>query len=127
MVMSDDLHLLVVDEDPDVRDLTVTFVERAGDGIVAESAPSGATALEKLQAAEFDAVVADYRMPGMNGIELAEAVEEQDLDVVFVLFSAADDPETAAAVAESPVDEFVLKGSGTAHYDDIIAAIHESR
>ena len=120
------LRVLVVDEDPDVRDLTTTFLERADDAISTEAVDGGAAALDRLEAAAFDAVVSDLRMPKMNGIELAEAVRERYPDLPFVVFSAADDPDTAAAVDGAPVDAFVLKGSGTDHYDDIAAAIHEA-
>jgi len=124
--MTDGISVLVVDEDADVRDLTATFIERVDDAIVTEAAPDGPTALERLQSGDYDAVVCDYRMPGMNGIELSEAILDRDIDVAFVLFSAADDPDTAAAVAEAAVDDFVLKGSGTDHYDDIVDAIHDA-
>ena len=125
--MTSALRVLVVDEDPDVRDLTTTFLERADDAISTEAAGGGAAALERLEETAFDAVVSDLRMPRMNGIELAEAVRERHPDLPFVVFSAADDPDTAAAVEGAPIDAFVLTGSGTDHYDEIAAAIHEAR
>jgi len=123
--MSPSIRVLVVDEDRDVRDLTSTFLERADEAFAIDTAESGPEALDRLSNGDYDAVVSDYRMPGMDGLELAAAIAERDHDPAFVLFSAADDPETAAAVDGAPVDEFVLKGSGTDHYEDIAATIRE--
>lgn len=124
--MSEAIRVLVVDEDPDVRELTATFIERADEAISTEAAGGGDEALERLDGDDFDAVVSDLRMPRMSGLELASAVRDRHPELAFVLFSAADDPDTAAAVEAADVDAFVLKGSGTDHYDEIVAAIHEA-
>jgi len=124
--MTPSIRVLVVDEDRDVRELTSTFLQRADDEFAVDTAESGAEALDHLSAADYDAVVSDLRMPGMDGLELAEAIEERDLDPAFVLFTAADDPGTSEAVDAADVDGFVLKGSGTDHYDDIAATIRET-
>jgi len=123
--MADTIRVLVVDEDRDVRDLTQTFLEREDSAFAVDTASGGEGALDKLDADAYDAVVSDYRMPGMDGLDLAAAVAERDLDVAFVVFSAADDPETADAVADAAVDGFVLKGSGTEHYAEIVETVRE--
>lgn len=123
--MSDAIRVLVVDEDRDVRELTSTFLEREDEDLSVETATGGDEALERIAGEEFDAVVSDYRMPGMDGLELAEELDERDEEAVFVLFTAADDPVTANAVDEADIDAFVLKGSGTDHYAEIVSAIHE--
>lgn len=124
--MSAAIRVLVVDEDPDVRSLTTTFIERADEAIDAEEAGGGEEALDRLESTAVDAVVSDLRMPGMDGLELAAAVRDRYPDLPFMLFSAADDPATESAVDEADVDAFVLKGSGTDHYDEIVAAIHDA-
>jgi DNA-binding NarL/FixJ family response regulator len=124
--MTDTIRVLVVDEDRDVRDLTQTFLEREDPAFAVDTAAGGEGALDQLDADGYDAVVSDYRMPGMDGLDLAAAVDERDLEVAFVLFSAADDPETAEAVADAAVDGFVLKGSGTEHYAEIVETVREN-
>ena len=124
--MTETIRVLVVDEDRDVRDLTQTFLEREDPAFAVDTASGGEAALESLAAEDYDAVVSDYRMPGMDGLDLAAAVADRDLDVAFVLFSAADDQETAKAVADAAVDGFVLKGAGTDHYAEIVETVRES-
>lgn len=124
--MSDAIRVLVVDEDRDVRELTKTFLEREGEHLTVELAVSGDEALDRLEREPFDAVVSDYRMPGMDGLELAAALSDRETDVAFVLFSAADGPVTEDAVADADVDDFVLKGSGTEHFGEIVTAIRDA-
>jgi CheY-like chemotaxis protein len=68
-------HVLLVDDDPDVRSTTAAMLSDAGYVVV--EAPTGAAALDVLQRAEdhTDLVVADIGMPGINGLELAALVQ----------------------------------------------------
>ncbi len=65
-------RILVVDDDPEVRHVTVSFLE--GFGYDETEAPDGAAALDLLTRERFDLVLADLAMPGMSGVELAAAV-----------------------------------------------------
>jgi PAS domain S-box-containing protein len=81
----DGVRVLVVDDDSAVRDVTSAVLREHG--YVVEEAGSGAGALELLtNGAHIDAVVADYAMPGMNGVELAQHARSRrpDLPIVFL-------------------------------------------
>jgi CheY-like chemotaxis protein len=60
-------HILIVDDDPDMRDLLVDILVDAG--YSANHAGDGAEALEALDSTPTDAVLLDLHMPGMNGQE----------------------------------------------------------
>ena len=60
-------HILIVDDDPDMRDLLVDILVDAG--YSADHAGDGAEALEALDSTPTDAVLLDLHMPGMNGQE----------------------------------------------------------
>jgi CheY-like chemotaxis protein len=78
-------RILVVDDDVDVSRITKIFLQRAGFDVT--TATGGADALRELSVSpRFDALVADYRMPGMNGAELVlKARELHDDQVVLVM------------------------------------------
>jgi PAS domain S-box-containing protein len=81
----DGMTVLVVDDDNAVRDVTAAVLRDHGYNV--EEAGSGAGALEALGAGvHIDAVVADYAMPGMNGVELAQLARSSrpGLPIVFV-------------------------------------------
>jgi CheY-like chemotaxis protein len=78
--------VLVVDDQEDVREVTVAHLEALGYQVI--QAASGRTALDLLggNCAGIELVVADYAMPGMSGIELARAARAKyaDLPVIIV-------------------------------------------
>ena len=67
------LRILVVDDDPAVREVTATFLEELGHEIL--EAGDGPTALRTLEDEEIDLMVADLAMPLMSGAELAATVK----------------------------------------------------
>jgi CheY-like chemotaxis protein len=69
----DGVRVLVVDDLPDAREMVATMLEQAGAHV--ELADSAATAAEKLEHHEFDAVVSDLAMPGRDGYALAMDIQ----------------------------------------------------
>jgi CheY-like chemotaxis protein len=66
--------VLVVEDDPDVAEVAVAVIESLGHEV--EVCAEAASALARVkQARNFDLVFSDIVMPGMNGIELAEAIQ----------------------------------------------------
>ncbi|MCJ2121714.1 response regulator [Methylobacterium sp. J-077] len=69
-------RILVVDDDPQVRHVTASFL--AGFGHDATEAGDGEAALRSFAPGRFDLIVADLAMPGMSGIELAAEIRDRD-------------------------------------------------
>ncbi|MDO8834900.1 MAG: response regulator [Vicinamibacterales bacterium] len=69
--------VLVIDDEPLVARLLATILRRTWDVTVASS---GAEALEFVAGTRFDAILCDLMMPGMSGIEVAEALNQRDPD-----------------------------------------------
>jgi DNA-binding NtrC family response regulator len=62
-----DEHLLVIDDEEDVRESIRKLFAREGYQVT--TAESGAAALEQAKSRSFDLVLTDLRMPGMSGVE----------------------------------------------------------
>lgn len=76
---SDDLRglrILLVDDDPDTRDLFQLLLTT--DGASVRSASCAAEALNALRREEFDLLVSDLRMPGLDGFELMRRLRQFD-------------------------------------------------
>lgn len=77
-------RILVVDDEPTVRELVRAVLDRDGHETV--GAGSGLEALSLLERETFDVVVTDVTMPGLDGLELLERIRRshQDLPVLIV-------------------------------------------
>jgi len=117
-----EITVLVVDEDPELLELTETFLERGADEITVETETDTGTAIDRARNGAIDCVVSDFRMPGMDGIELFEELCTHRPQLPFFLFTAAD-RDVEAAAAEAGVTGYVQKGSGTDHYDQLTEQI----
>lgn len=103
--------VLLVDDEPDIRELARLFLEM--DGLEVNEASDGSQALERY--AELNpppqpsVVVLDNRMPGLSGVEVAEKMLMIYPDQLIVLFSAFLDRETQDAAHAAGVTACVSK------------------
>jgi DNA-binding NtrC family response regulator len=124
--MSDPVHVLLVDEDPEVLDITETFLERADEGLTVTSVQSVTDALDRLETDSFDCVVSDYKMPKMDGLTLLEEVRDRDPDLPFFLFTAKGGADIEEQAATAGVTGYVQKGTGTEQYDELARRIRDA-
>jgi CheY-like chemotaxis protein len=91
--------LLVIDDDPVVGKSFDRVLSGRGYAVV--TASNGAEALRKIAAEDYDAVFTDIRMPGMDGIEVAEQIKARQpwLPVVIVSGYATAENEARAKAA----------------------------
>ncbi|PTQ74281.1 hybrid sensor histidine kinase/response regulator [Pseudomonas sp. GV071] len=99
-VLSGGQRILLVDDDPAVRDVTAQMLRRLGFQVT--EADSGARALHLLTTTEVDLLLADFAMPGMNGGELARVVAVQQPLLPIVFISGYADLESLG-LGDSPV------------------------
>ncbi|NHM15335.1 response regulator [Eggerthellaceae bacterium zg-887] len=106
-------RVLVIDNDKDVCAEAVSLL--VGLGLRGDSAGSGYAALEMLAKAQqegdpYAAVILDWVMPGMGGIETAQAIHrEQGADVPIILLSAYNWEEVEDAAQQAGISLFVTK------------------
>ncbi|PAU84337.1 histidine kinase [Halorubrum salipaludis] len=117
--MSDRIRVLHVEDDPDLAEITASFLEREDPRIAVETASDAAEGLERLDDpdAEIDCIVSDHDMPGRNGIELLEAVRERDPEIPFVLYTGKGSESVASEAISAGVTDYLQKGGGTEQYE----------
>ncbi len=85
------LRLLIVEDQEDIRLMLQILLE--DEGWDTEQAVSGEDALERAdRAGRFDALVVDYKMPGLDGMEVARKFREAGFDRPIIICSAYLDP-----------------------------------
>jgi len=110
------LDVLLVDDDPDVLDLTATLLEREGD-LRVETASSAEAGLDLLAEGTFDCIVSDYDMPGTDGLEFLTAVRDQGCELPFILFTGHGNEAVASEAISAGVSDYLQKGTGTEQYE----------
>src|SRR6266542_3760744 len=98
-------RVLLVDDEPSVRAALKELVQARGwEPLVARSGPE---ALELVDRA--DAVVTDFSMPGMDGMELLRAVRERDETLPVILLTARGSERLAVRAIKAGAYEYVPK------------------
>ncbi len=97
----------VIDDDPSIRWVLEKALHRAD--IAVRSFESGNPALEALRRQQPDVILTDIRMPGLNGLELLEAIGQQVPDMPVIIMTAHSDLESAVASYRGGAFEYLPK------------------
>ena len=120
------IHILVVDDDPGLLEISRIFLERADDTEV-RTAGSAEAALRMLETGKCDCIVSDYEMPDMNGIELLRAVRCQGYNTPFIIFTGRGREDVVIDAINSGADFYVQKGGPPeAQFAELIHKIRQA-
>jgi DNA-binding response OmpR family regulator len=100
-------HILVVDDDPIVRDVLLRYLDR--DGLSAEAAPDGERALAAFEARRPDLVVLDLMLPRVDGIEVFRRMRDADPDRPVLMLTARGRETDRLVGLRSGADDYVAK------------------
>ena len=106
--MSDqNFQLLLVEDDPDLREAICTTLKMARVPYVAVE--SAENALGALDDAAIQLIVTDFRLPGMNGLELLEQASKRRHDLPVVVMTAFADTQLAVRALKLGAKDFLIK------------------
>lgn len=102
------LHILVVEDNPDLAANVCDFLEAKGH--VVDAAGDGLTGLHLAVTRDFDAIVLDIVLPGMDGLTLCRKLrEEAQCSTPVLMLTARDALDDRVAGLECGADDYVLK------------------
>lgn len=105
--MAKKISILIVDDESSVRDsLYNWFIE---DGYRVECAEDAKTALQILETENFDIVLADIKMPGMDGLEMLTRIKNIRKDSIVIMMTAFATVETAVQALKEGAFDYVTK------------------
>ena len=99
--------ILVIDDEPSIRDLLDTLLSRKGYDVVL--AASGQKGLELFRRERPDALVLDLKMPGMDGLTVLQQVRSLNPKLPVIMLTGAGTPETELQARAQGVTEYVEK------------------
>jgi len=99
--------IYVVDDDQGVLGSLRFLLET--DGFEVRTFRSGSALLDSVAERPVDCIVIDYKMPGMNGIDLANLLRERNVKAPVVMITGYPDESISARAATAGVRHVVLK------------------
>jgi len=86
------IHILVIDDEPPICELLKHILQTFRPGYKVMTVMDGQATLAQLEQYDFDLVITDYQLPGMNGLEIARCVGERWPDIPVILISGKPPP-----------------------------------
>lgn len=104
-------YVLVVDDEGANRYSVSKTLQRVG--YVVSEAGSGEEALDLVDKTEFDVVLSDIRMPGIDGVELLRRIKEQSPDAIVILMTGYASLGTAVEALRLGAHDYLIKPSSS--------------
>ena len=118
--------ILYVDDEPALLEIGRLFLEHSGEFQVAVMA-SAQEALDSPSLGTYDAIVSDYQMPDMDGIEFLKAVRERHREIPFLIFTGRGREEVVIEAINNGADFYVQKGGDpTAQFAELAHKIRQA-
>ncbi|UCF89902.1 MAG: response regulator [Desulfobacterales bacterium] len=102
-----DMKILLIDDDEWIRDSLYLFFESEGCDLLAlETAEEGIGAL---QDQAYDIIIADYKLPGLNGLEFLRQAHKTHSDAIKILITAYGNRKLIAEAQRDGIHDFIQK------------------
>jgi PAS domain S-box-containing protein len=128
--MADGAKILCVDDEVDLLEVEKQVLEQTGEFSV-DTAISASEALDILKTKIYDAIVSDYVMSDLDGIQFLKNLRVLDTNIPFILFTGRGREEVAISALNSGANFYLQKDGGTQTYAELIhfirTAIHTKR
>jgi len=103
------IQVLLVEDDPMVREVNRQFIERVEGFKVIDMASDGVKGIEKIKALKPDLVVMDIFMPEQDGIQTLHQIRAENLNVDCLTVTAANDVQTIQQILHLGVFDYIMK------------------
>ncbi len=114
------VHILVVDDEEDIRSISRKILERAGHEI--DTAEDGAIALEMIKKKQYELVLLDVMMPNVSGLEVVRTLkrDHRTRDIPVIIFSALGTGTHLMLEKEDQADAYLQKPFTISRFKEIV-------
>jgi DNA-binding response OmpR family regulator len=101
------MRILLIDDDEWIRDSLSMFFEAEGCRLLALE--TAEIAMERLNRDRYDIIIADYRLPGMDGLEFFRRIRNIQPDCIKILITAYGSEDVRVEAAHSGIQDMIAK------------------
>lgn len=115
------MKILFVDDDQGLLDQAKYVLEKENDDFEVIPIQSSDEALEYLNNNSADIIISDYKMPGMDGIDLLKKIREREDDIPFIIFTGKGREEVAMKALNLGANRYFRKGGDPISQYEVLA------
>ncbi len=104
------IKLLIVDDEKSLLKQAESFLSQEDERLEINTVTSAEKALTILENESFHAIVSDYKMPEMDGLELLKTLRDKGIDIPFILFTGHGREDVAMEALNSGANRYLQKG-----------------
>ncbi len=101
--------ILYIDDEPDLLRIGRLFLEK-NQGLAVSTCESALDAIKILSTQPFDAIISDYQMPGMDGIQFLKYLRQNGDDTPFIIFTGKSREDVVIEAFNNGADFYMQKG-----------------
>ncbi|TFJ94190.1 response regulator [Lentibacillus salicampi] len=124
MTRSDNITVLLIEDDPMVQEVNRQMIEKVGGFQVIAAAGDGKKGMEVALEQKPNLVVLDIFMPELDGIRTLHKLRSEELDIDVLVVSAADDTETIRKALQYGAIDYIIKPFS---FDRLVQALNKYR
>src|SRR5437660_792611 len=106
-------NILVVDDELSNRRILEQVLVRAGYNV--ETASDGSEALKKLESSRPEAIILDYMMPGLSGLDVLKELRKREDDTPVIMITAYGSVERAVEAMQQGAYDFITRPFTSEH------------
>ena len=117
------LHVLIVDDDPALLQALPETLRLRMNGVTVDTADSAVAALDRISARDYDAIVTDIRMPGMDGLTLLAEILGRRPGTPTLMITGHGEEDLAVRALRGGAYDFIQKPIDR---DQFVASLHRA-
>lgn len=118
--MSKEIQILLVDDHPMIRHGIKALLEDVPQMSVVDEASNGEEAIKKYSGNDYDLLIMDIKMPGLDGIEATKSIKKLDKDAKILALSMYDEHRFITRMLQAGAKGYILKNTGK---EELVTAI----